>query len=321
MDWLLLIHHIPAKPAYFRAKIWRRLQQLGAIAIKQSVYALPQHDQAREDFTWIVKEIIAGGGEAMLLTARFQEGLDDQQVIALFREARRTDYEKILGEAHALMMQWRLDSGSAAADPAEHRTTLARLRKTFAAAAAIDFFPAPEQGRTEAALADLETILRQQGAGGPAANTPDGLVPQMTGKTWVTRENVYVDRMACAWLIKRYIDPKGELKFVSAPKHQPATNEMRFDMAEAEYTHEGDRCSFEVMTQRFGLADPALAQMAKVIHDIDLKDATFDLPETAGVQALFDGIIAGTNDDLERIHRASAVLDSLLTFFKSKNKP
>jgi hypothetical protein len=318
MDWLLLIHQIPAKPAYFRAKIWRRLQQLGAVAIKQSVYALPEQGQAREDFTWIVKEIVAGGGEAVLLTARFQEGLDDQQVIALFHEARRADYEKILTEVHALVEQWRSDGAEPEVATSEHRTNLARLRKAFVATAAIDFFSVPEQARAEAALADLETILRRQGTIRPVATGPDGSIPAMTGKTWVTRENLYVDRMACVWLIKRYIDPDGALKFVDSPSHQPDTNEVRFDMAEAEYTHEGNRCSFEVMVERFGLADPALIQVARIIHDIDLKESAFDLPETAGIQALFDGIIATTDNDMERIGRASAVLDNLLAFFKSK---
>jgi len=91
MDWLLLIHQIPAKPAYFRAKIWRRLQQLGAVAIKQSVYAMPRQEQSLEDLTWIVKEIADGGGEATMVEARFLEGLSDQQVVGLFHAARESD--------------------------------------------------------------------------------------------------------------------------------------------------------------------------------------------------------------------------------------
>ena len=237
MNWLLLIHQIPAKPAYFRAKIWRRLQQLGAVAIKQSVYAMPRQEQALEDLTWIVKEITDGGGEATMIEARFLEGLSDQQVIGLFHAARGNDYAKILAEARALRDDWRCQVGESAADCLlEFRGRLEKLRKQFTETVRIDFFKAPEQLQ-----------------------------------------------------------------------------------AEAEYTHVMDKCSFEVMVERFGLADPALIQVTKIIHDIDLKESAFGLPETAGILALLDGITATTDDDLERIDRASVVLDNLLAFFKNRN--
>ncbi|MEW6500008.1 MAG: chromate resistance protein ChrB domain-containing protein [Thermodesulfobacteriota bacterium] len=314
MEWLLLIHQIPAKPAYFRVRVLRRLQQLGAIAVKQSVYALPAGEQAREDFTWLVKEITAKGGEAVLVEARFLEGMADRQLVALFGEARRREYETILAEAGELKRKWRQADGAGIDSAAEQRAAVARLRKAFGGIAAIDFFPGPEQAHAEAALTELENLLRQ-----PQDHRDDGKAGEGTpplGRTWVTRRGVYVDRMACAWLIKRFIDPGATLKFVDDSRYRPAAAEIRYDMGEAEYTHEGSRCSFEVLVDRFGLADPAMTKIAAIIHDIDLKEEAFGLPETPGVKALFDGIAAAAADDADRVDRAGAVLDDLLAFFR-----
>jgi hypothetical protein len=322
MDWLLLIHQIPAKPAYFRAKIWRRLQQLGAVAIKQSVYAMPRQEQALEDLTWIVKEITDGGGEATMIEARFLEGLSDQQVIGLFHAARGNDYAKILAEAQVLQNDWRCQAEESVADCLlEFKSRLEKLRKQFTEMVRIDFFKAPEQLQAETALRDLETTLIESRTTEQTAPTQGGGLAGLTGKTWVTRKNVYVDRIACAWLVRRYADPEARFKFVDSGRYSPGPEEIRFDMAEAEYTHVMDKCSFEMMVERFGLTDPALIQVTKIIHDIDLKESAFGLPETPGILALLDGITASAEDDLERIDRASAILDNLLAFFKSRNNP
>lgn len=319
MDWLLLIHQIPAKPAYFRAKIWRRLQQLGAVAIKQSVYAMPRQEQALEDLIWIVKEITDGGGEATMIEARFLEGLSDQQVIGLFHAARGGDYARILAEAQALQKDWRCKAEESAADCLlEFKNRLEKLRKQFTEVVRIDFFKASEQLQAETALRGLETTLIESRTPEQTASGKGGGVAGLTGKTWVTRKNVYVDRIACAWLVRRYADPEARFKFVNSGRYSPGPNEIRFDMAEAEYTHVMDKCSFEVMVERFGLTDQALTQVTRIIHDIDLKESAFALPETPGIQALLDGITATTEDDLERIDRASTVLDSLLAFFTNK---
>lgn len=318
MDWLLLIHQIPAKPTYFRAKIWRRLQQIGAVPVKQAAYAMPKTDQAYEDLTWIAKEIIQGGGEAILLEARFREGMEDEQVINLFREARKRDYEKVVAEANDLLSHYRQNDSGLSANFLEYKSGMAKLHKAFAAITAIDFFPGPEQAAVEATLADMETIMREKnvGAGAPPPKTVDTTAFQ--GKTWVTRANVYVDRMASAWLIQRYIDPDVSFRFVANVHFAPGPNEIRFDMPTGEFTHEGELCTFEVMARQFGADDPALAQIARMIHDIDLKDDAYNPPETDGLHALFDGIAASTEDDRERIRQAGIVLDGLLAFFRGK---
>lgn len=317
MNWLLLIHQIPAKPGYLRAKILRRLQQVGAVAIKQSVYALPP--QGDEDLLWIGQEIQAGGGESFLVRAEFLSGLADEQVIALFRAARRSDYDKIINEARSLLGAWR-DPAHEGADPREPLKQLARLKKSLAEVTAIDFFPPPERAVAEAVLRDGEAHLRRAGEGAPPQPERIDDPAALAGKIWVTRKNVYVDRMASAWLITRHIAPDARFRFTGNERTPADPAQIRFDMVEAEYSHEGNHCTFEVLLRRFGLTDPALAQVAGVIHDIDLKETAFGLPETGGIQALFDGIVTTVGDDEERISQAAAILDNLFAFYRAASR-
>ncbi len=316
MNWLLLIHQIPSKPTYFRAKIWRRLQQVGAVAIKPAVYVMPDSEQTHEDLSWVAKEIVESGGEAVLLNAAFLEGLTDEQVIGLFQNARRTDYEKILKEASKVMDSYH---GQEESDVllSECKAALSKLKKSFATTSNIDFFPVAEQSQLEAFLADMETILLHSKGNDPV---PIVSVNDLSGNTWITKRNVYVDRMASAWFIRRFIDSDARFKFIEASRYQPSGKELRFDMLEAEYTHQGDCCTFEVLVQTFCATDKGLLQIAKIIHDIDLKDDTFNLPETAGVHALFDSIVATQDDDLQRIEQAGTILDGLLVNFSNNKK-
>lgn len=192
-------------------------------------------------------------------------------------------------------------------------------RAAFAAITAIDFFAGPEQAQAEAVLADMEAIMREKDG---KRNTVAAEICDTTafrGKTWVTRTNVYADRLACAWLILRFVDPKANFRFVAPPQYAPAAGEIRFDMPTGEFTHQGQLCTFEVMTGRFGASSPALTQIARMIHDIDLKDDAHNMPETDGLHALLDGIVMTTEDNRERIRQAGNIFDELLAFFKSKS--
>jgi hypothetical protein len=146
-------------------------------------------------------------------------------------------------------------------------------------------------------------------------DTPDRVEP---GRTWVTRRGVHVDRMASAWLIRRFIDPKARFKFVAARGYRAERSELRFDMFDAEYTHVGDRCTFQVLLDRFGLSDPALTAIGEVVRDIDCKDIKYGRPETSGVAALMDGIARSETEDPDRIARGNDLLESLYTQFSSR---
>lgn len=146
-------------------------------------------------------------------------------------------------------------------------------------------------------------------AGQPAP--PAGLDTVQPGRTWVTRRGIKVDRMASAWLISRFIDPRASFRFVDPTGHQPDPGELRFDMYEGEYGHESGRCTFETLLARFGLTSPALGTLGQIVHDLDCKDERFSRPQAAGVAALIEGIVAGNESDEARLARGTLLFDDL----------
>jgi hypothetical protein len=243
--WLLLIHQLPPKPDYLRVKVRRRLRQLRAIALKNSVYLLRNTEEALEDFTWLTREIEADGGSAMVCQAEFVEGISDEEIESMLE--------------------------------AEH---------------------------TESAESEKGT-------------SAESVKP---GRIWVTRENVFVDRIASAWLIRRFIDPNARFKFVPARGYQPKPDELRFDMFQAEYTHEGDHCTFQTLLDRFVRNDPALTAIGEIVHDIDCKDDKFDRPETQGIARLVRGVADSIPKDADRVERGSAIFDDLYASFRKSRK-
>ncbi len=318
--WLLLIHQIPPKPAYLRVKIWRRLQGLGAVAIKNSVYVIPRNEQTLEDFQWVLREIVQSGAEASICAASFVDGLTDDQVENLFRTARDADYGQIADEAKAVLDAGPPSEAMTDQDRSELESSLARLKKRFSVVVNLDFFGATGQEAASSLLEKLEFRLAEARSRtdtkGKAVDTWD--LSQFQGRTWVTRKGVYVDRIACAWLILRFIDPDASFRFVSERGYRPKTGELRFDMFEGEFTHQGDLCSFEVLVHHFAVHDKALAEIGKIIHDLDLKEARFKRPETAGVSALIDGIVASRKPDETRLERGSDLFDDLYEHFRRK---
>ncbi|MDB4951202.1 MAG: chromate resistance protein [Gemmatimonadetes bacterium] len=307
--WLFLIHQVPPKPGYLRVKVWRRLQRLGAVPVKNSVYVLPNGSQAREDFAWLLREIVDEGGEAVGCEVRIAAGLTDAEVEAMFRSARDEDYLALAREANEIASG--LDKAAEPAKPGS--PALARLRKRFGETAAIDFHAAPARRDAETALAALEGRLRREESG-PALDLATG--EALRGRTWVTRSGVFVDRIASAWLIQRFVDPAARFRFVGEARFRPAPGELRFDIYDGEFTHQGDRCTFEVLLERLGLlGDPGLVAVAGVVHDIDLKDGKFGRPETPGIELLLAGIARAEAADERRIGRGAALFDTLYASF------
>ena len=319
-SWLLLVHQLPAKPAYLRVKIWRRLQGIGAVAVKNAVHALPMNEETQEDLEWLMREIVKGGGEAFVCEARLIDGLSDEEVRALFDRARDADYKEIVEAARVVAKK--LPHKQTPEATGELRTQVARLRKRLAEIAAIDFFGAIGREAAESLLRDLEARLSEYDAVKDKA-TADASASDpgpLRNRTWVTRQGVYVDRIASAWLIRRFIDPQARFKFVAGKGYRPVAGELRFDMFEAEFTHEGDKCTFEVLLERGGLNDSALRAIAEIVHDIDLKDDKFGRTEVAGIRTLIEGISVTTKDDAERIARGTEVFNNLYEYFKKRRR-
>jgi hypothetical protein len=316
--WLLLIHQLPPKPNYFRVKIGRHLQRIGSIAVKNSVYVLPATDQAREDFAWVYREILDGGGEASVCESRFLEGLSDARIEDLFLDARNADYDELAEEVRKVLKALPRRGPPAEERRLELEGATDRLRKRITELAAIDFFSASGRVKVTGLLDGLEARLHEGAEGrGAKASVAMG-AGEVRGRTWVTRKGIRIDRIASAWLIQRFIDPAGRFKFVDGNGYAPEPGELRFDMFEAEFTHEGDRCTFEVLLQRFGIGDPALHAIAEIIHDIDLKDAKFGRPERPGVERLVDGLAISEKGDEERLARGSALFGDLHGSFARK---
>jgi hypothetical protein len=314
--WLLLIHQIPAQPSYLRVKVWRRLQAIGAVAVKKSVYVLPDGDEAAEHFEWLVREIEKEGGEAGVCRGRFVQGLSDEQVRALFVAARDAEYHLVAEDARRITARLSRKRTVSASERTKLATEAGRLRRRVSDVASIDFFGASGREVASGLVDELERSL----GGGPRARGAARGSADLRGHTWVTRKGIHVDRIATAWLIRRFIDPDAPFKFVSSRGHRPGSNELRFDMFDGEFTHEGDRCTFEVLLARTGLDDSALHRIAEIVHDIDLRDAKFDVPETAGVERLLTGLAARHRDDEVRLAKGTDLFDDLYESFRSKRR-
>ena len=305
--WWLLIHQIPPKPPYLRTKVAKRLSRLGAVPVKNSVYVLPATDDTLEDLQWVRREVVAGGGEAFVAEARFIDGLTEAETEGLFRAARDADYHELADELRPAIAAAKRKKKVDAATRTELKAQLDRARKRFDEIAAIDFFSASGREVVDGLLGELAARV----SGGAAAASGMLDLADYRKRTWVTRQNIHVDRIACSWLIRRFIDPEARFKFVPGKTYEPRNGELRFDMFDAEFTHEGDKCSFEVLLERFGLRDPGLRAIAEIVHDIDLKDGKYGRRDADGVARVISAIANSAKDDDDRVARGSSLFEDL----------
>jgi hypothetical protein len=315
-----LIHQLPPKPAYLRVKIWRRLQTLGAVAIKNSVYVLPNTEEAREDFEWVLREIQQEGGEASLCEARLVDGLTDEDVQRSFQTTRENDYRELASDVRTFAQETLPRRGRSLSPEARSQAeaSLVRFRKRLGDIGKLDFFGAPGREAVEGLLGDLEGRLGNSTDSKRNPSRRPWSVEDVQDRVWVTRTGVHIDRMASAWLIDRFIDEHARFKFVPSRGYRADPGELRFDMFDAEFTHDGELCTFEVLVRDFGLADPALVALGEIVHDIDLKEAKYERPETAGVEHLIAGIAWANSEDEKRLEKSSTVFAALYGYFKRR---
>jgi hypothetical protein len=314
--WLVLIHQLPKDPAYLRVKIGRRLARVGALALKNSVYVLPLRDATAEDLQWVRREIVEGGGEATVLEAELVEGLSDEEVETRFRDAKDLEYAELLREAKELPIAagGRRKRRFSAAECASALEGIARLERRVLELAATDFFGASGRDRIREFLAGLRAKAQPE----LTSVAPASVAQPLHGRTWVTRTGIHVDRIASAWLIQRFIDPEAVFKFVPASGYVPELGELRFDMFEAEFSHVGDLCTFEVLCERLGPRDPGLRALGELVHDIDLKDGKFGRSETPGLAAQLAGLALLHRDDETRLARGSQLFDELYAYMSAR---
>ncbi len=315
--WLVLAYQFPKGPDARRVKVWRRLQLIGAIAIKNSVYILPDNDQSQEDFAWLLTELESLGAEGAILESKFVDGMTDQQVKALFNAARSADYRELKEQIDSEIEELRSDKSPEPEAFDNLGRVLGRARRRIAEIEAIDFFGADGHDAVEAAMRELTTRVTDRAADEDkeTGKMATSQIQDLNGRVWVTRRGVKVDRIASAWLIRQWIDPGAKFKFVSGKGYTPEPDELRFDMFEAEFTHEADLCTFEVLARLIRPDDDALRKVGEIVHDIDLKDGKFGRPETAGIANLLTGIVTGTDDDERRIECGGEMFADLYRYF------
>lgn len=303
--WLLLALQLPASPTSVRVKTWRRLQQLGAVPIKNAVYVLPYSAQAVEDFAWLRTDVLAAGGQATTFAASSMADVEDAALVEQFRAARSDEYAQLLDEVRALAGPRRRGR----ADRLDLKA-VRTLRAQFEQVRSRDFFAAPSARDVEAALAEAERAARPEAAPMRHTRAHRAIDPvAYKGRTWVTRPRPGVDRMACAWLITRFIDAGATFVFADAAADRD--DAVAFDMYDDGFRHQDGRCTFEVMQAAFGIDDPAVTHLAELVHDVDLKDDRYRAADAPTVELLVDGLRGATADDQHLLAQGRALFDAL----------
>ncbi len=312
MGWVVFSYSLPSKaPSSPRVALWRRLQRSGAIAPKAGVYVLPDRDECVEAFQWLAQEVQQAKGEAVVMRVERFEGLTDLQLIELFRDSCRKKYSEITSEAAQVEKDLRDIKKSK--NSSKTLENLERLRRRYAEVAQVDFFESPEGAALAIKLRGIQQALRQGKS--PAAPTVSPVtLSDYRDKCWVTRPRPHVDRLACAWLIRRFIDPKAEIRYSTEPK----PDEVTFDMRGAEFGHKDDRCTFETMLFSFNLNEPALHVVAEIVHDIDLRDGRYARPEAQGIDIVLKGWLLAGLSDSELESQGIALFDGLYTAFSRR---
>src|SRR5258706_1706883 len=288
LEWILLIHQLPPKPTNLRVRIWRKLQKLGAVAIKNSVYVLPANEKTHEDFQWLKQEIESADGEATVFQAASVEGATDEEIMSAFRKARDEEFAAIAAELDGLSAVSQQTRGKhlSVGRLATNESELDKLHSQLESIIANDFFNADKRTPALAAYERCQEAIRAahgQPAKASGSRRRSGTLDlaKYQGRRWMTRRNLHVDRVASAWLIKQFIDKRPRFYFVA--EGETVEGAIAFDMYGAEFTHHGEDCSFETLLKRFGLSGTkSLRAIAEIVHDIDLKDDKVYRLEAAG---------------------------------------
>jgi hypothetical protein len=304
--WILLLYTLPKGKGPQRVALWRQLRRHGCLALNTSAYILPDRPSCLEHLQWLAKQILDAGGEATVSRVLMIQGLNEEEIHKRFNAERNAEYVKLLKEASALKK--RKEPLPRLAGKFERLKRLARQTRE------IDYFGA-SKGR------DLDEVLRQLAEGvqgkpqkesAPALETKHYLK-----RVWITRPNPEIDRCASAWLIRKFIDPKATFQF-TARKARLGTA-ITFDMLDADFTHQGDSCTFETLCQRFAINDPIILQIAEMVHDADLEDEKFDRKEALGIDLMLKGLAEMKKTSDEILAAGISAVEALFQALKSRH--
>jgi hypothetical protein len=305
-NWLLLLYGLPARQGSSRVSLWRQLKKSGAIALKTSTYILPDEPAHRERFQWLAQQVREGGGDATLIYATDIEGTSDEEIVRMFNAARAADYAAFVAEIETFIAGNRRKAGET------FGAELERFAARFEAIRQLDYFNSPSAEEARMQLERARTLHAKK------ERAPAKLSrKRFLGRAWLTRPRLEIDRVGSAWLIRRFIDPQARFVFARDPKKQP--DALPFDMAEVEFSHHGDDCTFETLVKRFGLDDPALRQIAEMVHVADIDDGKYARPEAIGIDRVLKGWgRLGLSDDA-LLEKGGDCFDALYEFLRRKS--
>jgi hypothetical protein len=290
------------------------LQQLGAVAVKQAVYALPDSPAAREDFEWLKTEIESAGGQATVFAADTIDTWSDDALIEEFRRSREEAYTSLAREAERMIRRFSTRRRQAGAP---QRRAVQQIRQRLAAIEQVDFFGSAGRDRVVGLVQHIE---QRAGVAGSEIASAAAAIGSYQGRLWVTRPRPGVDRMASAWLLRRFVDQRATFGFVSDRDLAPAES-IPFDMVGVEFTHRGDRCTFEVLVETFALAEPAILNLAEIVHDLDLKDARYGAAAAPAIGLVIDGLRLAYADDQALLVQGIVLFDALYRGFTQRRRP
>ena len=303
--WMVLIISLPTENATARMRAWRSLKASGAAVLRDGVYLLPELARCRATMEAVAADVRATGGAALLLRVEEPAGA---AFVELFE--RSPDYAALIAEVTRLR-------SALPAEPVELARQARKLRKTLSALVDIDFFPGEARRQAESALHELELdVVCVLSPGEPVAVGGDIArldAQAFRGRTWATRRRPWVDRLASAWLIRRFIDPAASILWLSSPADCPP-DALGFDFDGASFSHVGARVSFEVLLAAFGLETPALLRLGALVHFVDVGGV--QPPEAAGIQQVLAGLRDSIADDDQLLKLAGCVFDGLLASFE-----
>lgn len=312
--WLLFSYSIPAANAKARMRIWRRISATGAVQLKTGLQVLPHREDLLESITWLIGEVTALGGEALALRCARIEGMADRRIEQLFQAQVDPEFVQIQTEARSLLAT--TDTALDGERIKELPAALRKLRKRCEAVRERDFFPSGAAAETLRVLDGVsERLRRPEQAALPAARLDRSLYRH---RTWVTRARPYIDRLGCAWLILRFIDPEATFRFLHAGETPDLDRgEIPFDMAMGEFTHQGELITFEVLLRDFALPEPALTRISLLVRCVDVQESP--LPDDAALlKTMLDGLIALSAGDHQVLERAQQLFDALHAGYAKK---
>jgi len=316
MRWLTLLTTLPPKPTRHRVGVWRKLQRMGAVRLRGASWILPETPETTELFQWLVQEIQSFRGEATLLRVDRVDTMTDEDIAALFHKARSPEYQAVVQGCREILSQLDRYRTSQRGSIAALRAKLDGFKRELDRVQSIDYLEAPAGRRAHALWETTAKRLRAAETRPRATGGRHRTSLPARGSTWVTRPRPHIDRIASAWLIKRFCDP--DAKFAFADAADAARKGIPFDVLGADFGHHGEDCTFETLVMRFGLKDRRVKIMAEIVHEADLHDGKFTRNEAIGIDLAVRALAQATPDDHELLERGMAIFDGLHSVLKQK---